>query len=804
MKVTLNWLKEYVEIDLAPEELSHRLTMAGLEVDAMEKLGEGLDSVIVARLADVRVHPDADRLTLCTVETGTVTLQVVCGATNHKAGDLVAFAQVGTELPGGLKIRKSKIRGEDSNGMLCSLSELGLAASSEGIMILPHGLELGQSAFAALGLKDVRFELGLTPNRPDCLSVVGVAREIAGMTGAALKLPVPRLDELGEPAAGKTSVTILDAELCPRYAARLIEGVKIGPSPAWLVRRLEAIGLRSINNVVDVTNFVMMELGHPLHAFDFRYLRDRRIVVRRAHDGDRFTTLDGQVRTLMASDLVICDGEGPVALAGIMGGENSEVRPDTVDILLESAFFNPGAIRRTSKRLGLHTESSHRFERGADIDMVPLALDRAAAMIVELAGGWIAQGMVDAYPHLLPKRQLSLSAQRASQLLGVEVDSGEIQRVLSGIGLTSDFILDRRDGALLVDIPHFRPDIEREIDLIEEVARLIGYDRIPVTMPTSTLASQPLPRHLHLEKLLRDCISGLGFCEVINYSFVAAASVDRLGFAADDPRRQNVEILNPLTEEQAVMRTTLVPGLLETAARNIAYRTNDLALFELRPVFVPVSGEDLPREELRLTALLSGRREPEGWAQQTVGCDFFDIKGVVEELLGHLNIGSLRWPSEHGEGFYHPGKSCAVDAGEKRLGTLGEIHPEVLRTFDIPQPVFLLDLDAEAIFAAAGSHPGFRPLSRYPDVERDSALLIDEEITAQQVLDALQQVRLKDLESIVLFDVYRGSSLPQGKKSLAIRARYRALDRTLTDELVQNLHGKLVAALHKSLGAELR
>ena len=320
MKVTLNWLKEYVEIDLLPEILAHRLTMAGLEVDAMERLGEGLDSVIVARLTDVRSHPEADRLTLCTVETGTVTVQVVCGATNHKAGDLVALAQVGTDLPGGLKIKKSKIRGQDSNGMLCSLAELGLAPSAEGIMILPPGLQPGESVLAALGLKDVRFELGLTPNRPDCLSVVGVAREIAGMTGSPLRLPVPQLAETGGPAAGKTSVTILAADLCPRYAARLIEGVTIGPSPDWLVRRLEAVGMRSINNVVDVTNFVMMELGHPLHAFDFHYLRDRRIVVRQAHDGDHFTTLDGQVRPLLAGDLVICDGEGPVALAGIMGG----------------------------------------------------------------------------------------------------------------------------------------------------------------------------------------------------------------------------------------------------------------------------------------------------------------------------------------------------------------------------------------------------------------------------------------------------------------------------------------------------
>jgi phenylalanyl-tRNA synthetase beta chain len=804
MKVTLNWLKEYVEIDLSPEELAHRLTMAGLEVDAMERLGEGLDQVIVARLADVRPHPDADRLTLCTVETGSTTLQVVCGATNHKAGDLVALAQVGTELPGDFKIKKSKIRGQESNGMLCSVSELGLAPRAEGILILPPDLPLGQPVFAVLGLKDVRYELGLTPNRPDCLSVVGVAREIAGMTQSPLRLPQPAIVESGAAASAKTSVTILDAELCPRYAARLIEGVTIGPSPDWLVRKLESIGLRSINNVVDVTNFVMMELGQPLHAFDFDMLREQRIVVRRAADGDIFTTLDGQSRRLQAGDLVICDGVGAVALAGIMGGENSEVRPETVNILLESAYFNPAAIRRTSKRLGLHTESSHRFERGGDVDMVPLALDRAAALIAELAGGQVAAGVVDQYPHPLPRRQLTLSAMRTSQLLGLEVDAGEIQRVLDGIGLHNDLILDRRDGALLVDVPHFRPDIEREIDLIEEVARLIGYERIPVTMPTGKMHDQPLPAHLRLQGMLRNLVVEQGFAEIINYSFVAANAVDRLGLSATDVRRQNVAVLNPLTEEQAVMRTTLIPGLLETAARNIAYRNNDLALFELRPVFHPQIGEELPCEQLRLTALLTGRREPEGWAQQPSAVDFFDIKGLVEELLSRLRVKDLHWLPEHGESFYHPGKSCAVTSARMHLGTLGEVHPEVLRAFDINQPVMLLDLDADALFAAAGNHPGFRPLSRYPDMERDSAFLIDEAVSAQQVFTALGQVRLKDLESIVLFDVYRGPALPAGKKSLAIRARYRALDRTLTDELVQELHDRLVQALKKTLGAELR
>lgn len=801
MKVTLNWLKEYVDIPFTADELSHRLTMAGLEVDALERLGEGLDTVIVARLAEVGPHPDADRLTLCKVETGSEVIQVVCGATNHKSGDLVALAQAGTDLPGGMKIKKSKIRGQDSNGMLCSVSELGLASRSEGILILPPGLPLGQPVFDVLGLKDVRFELGLTPNRPDCLSVVGVAREVAGMAGATLRLPGGGISEGKAAAADKTSVTIEDAELCPRYAARLIEGVVIGPSPGWLVKRLETVGMRSINNVVDVTNFVMMELGQPLHAFDFDMLRERRIVVRRAADGDTFTTLDGQVRSLLATDLVICDGIGPVALAGIMGGENSEVRPETANILLESAYFNPGTIRRTSKRLGLHTESSHRFERGGDVDMVPVALDRAAALIAELAGGQVARGSVDQYPQMLAKRVLTITAERTSELLGLNVTIEEIRQVLGGIGLCGEL---RQDGSLQVEVPHFRPDIERQIDLIEEVARLIGYERIPVTMPTGKMHDQPLPRHLQLETELRNLIVGQGFAEVVNYSFVSGNSVDRLGLAQDDPRRCHVAILNPLTEDQAVMRTTLIPSLLETAARNLAYRTGDLALFELRPVFLPVPGEELPREQLRLTALLTGRREPEGWAQQGDTADFFDIKGVVEELLEKLRVKSVQWLPEHAEGFLHPGKSCAVFSGKVPLGTVGEIHPQVLRVFEINQPVMLLDLDADALFAAAGSYPGFRPLSRYPDIERDSAFLVDEAVTARQVFDTLSQVRLKDLESVVLFDVYRGESLPPGKKSLAIRARYRALDRTLTDELVQDLHARLVQAMKKSLGAELR
>ncbi len=804
MKVTLNWLKDYVDCDLSADDLSHRLTMAGLEVDAMERLGEGLDSVIVARLADVQQHPDADRLTVCKVETGSVTQQVVCGAKNHKTGDLVALAQVGTVLPGNFKIKKSKIRGQESCGMLCSVSELGLADESDGIMILSSELTIGQPVFKELGLKDIMYEIGLTPNRADCLSVVGVAREVSAMVDATLQLPESVIIESDSPASEKTSVVIEDADLCPRYAARLIENVKIGPSPEWLSRRLEAVGMRSINNVVDITNFVMMELGQPLHAFDFNLLREHRIVVRRAQDGDQFTTLDGQVRTLMGSDLVICDGVGPVALAGVMGGGNSEVNDDTTAILLESAYFNPTTIRRTSKRLGLHTESSHRFERGTDVDMVPFALDRAAALIAELAEGAIANGVIDIYPEELIRKVVIITASRTGQVLGLDIDADDIRSKLNSIGLKSELLVDRRDGAVSVEIPNFRPDLEREIDLIEEVARLIGYDHIPVTMPVSTLTCQQLPAHLSLERQVRDQMVQMGYSEIINYSFFNADCLDKIRLSGDDLRRQNVQILNPLTEEQGSMRTTLVPSLLETSSRNRAYRTEDQAIFELRPVFQPENGSELPCESLRLTALLCGRRDPQGWAQSTQNADFFDMKGVVEQLLAHLRISNVKWQTEHDEVFYHPGKSCALYQGKRLLGTLGELHPEVLHNFDLGQSAILCDLDVEALVELSNDTVQFQPLSRFPDVQRDSAFLVDSDISAQQALDVLGQVKIKDLESIELFDVYAGEGVPAGKKSLAIRACYRAMDRTLTDELIQNLHGKLIKAMERELGAELR
>jgi len=801
MIVTYNWLKEFVDFSLSPQELCSRLTMLGLEVDAVEEIGGKLDSVIVAKLESVDRHPDADRLTVCQVNNGSEVVQVVCGATNHKTGDLVALAQPGSLLPGDFKIKKSKIRGQVSMGMLCSEKELALAEDSPGIMILPADLPLGKPVFEALDLKDLQIEIDLTPNRPDCLSVVGVAREVAALTGNELKLPAPQIEETTDPVDEQVSVTIEDPEGCPRYAARMVKNIKIGPSPDWLVRRLEAVGMRSINNVVDVTNYVMMELGHPLHAFDFRQLRDNRIVVKRALEGEKFTTLDEQEHVLTAEDLMICDGQRPVALAGVMGGLDSEVKDDTTTILLEAAYFKPTMIRRSSKRHGLHTESSHRFERGADIDMIPVALDRAASLIAELGDGEILAGIIDNYPRKLEPLKLTLSIRRSRQLLDIVLDRDEIAEMLTSIGLTVDAGED--DDTLTVLVPSFRPDIEREVDLIEEIARLYGFDKIPVTMPEGAVDAKLPPASQVLQKTLRQTMVAAGFSEAINYSFVAADSFEKIGITESDERSTTVTILNPLSADQAVMRTSLVPSLLETVARNLNYRSSDLRLFELRPVFLPGENDECV-EKLSLTAVMSGRREPEGWAQSDENIDFYDLKGVVEEIVESLSIDNVSFSAESSQPYLHPGKSCCLKAKSSVLGFLGEVHPEVLAKFDIDQPVYLFELDFAALLAAAGDKAQFEPLSKFPDVLRDSALLLDEGVSASQVMEIIDRTRIKHFENATIFDLYTGKGVPDGKKSLAIRVSYRAMEKTLTEAEVTKAHDKLIRSLCHQLGAEIR
>ncbi|SNB45355.1 phenylalanine--tRNA ligase subunit beta [Geobacter sp. DSM 9736] len=801
MIVSYNWLKEFVEFDLPPEELAHLLTMLGLEVEGMERRFGDLDNVVVAQVIDKQQHPNADKLSLCKVDNGAEILGIVCGAQNFKAGDKVALAQIGAVLPGDFRIKKSKIRGEESSGMLCSEKELGLAEDSAGIMILPQDLQLGTPVFDALGLKDTIFEVGLTPNRADCLSVVGIAREVAAKLGKRISYPVQKVVESGAPIDTVASVTVEDPHGCPRYTARYISGCTIGPSPQWLVNRLQAVGMRSINNVVDVTNYVLLEYGHPLHAFDFDLLTARKIVVKRASDQDKFTTLDGQERVLISTDLTICDGEKAVALAGIMGGGNSEIRDVTRNILLESAYFAPSGIRRTSKRLGLHTESSHRFERGTDINILTRALDRAASLIAELASGSVATGVIDVYPQPVEQRKITLNCSKVNKLLGLDLSEQEIVHFLERLEFKAKQI---ERGVYEIVIPTFRVDIEREIDLIEEVARLNGYERIPVTMPLARVFSDRPPRHQRLETQIRSLLVDQGFNEVINFSFVSPSALEKLLPEADVAPPVPIKLLNPLAEEQSVMRTTLISGLLETVKRNLNFRTMTLRIFELRRIYLAHPERELPEEPMMLGAVMVGRRNPEGWNQGKEEVDFYDAKGVAEHLLASLRIRQPLFSTSDLPPYFHPGKSCRIFSGTEAVGSVGELHPTVSENFGIDKQIFYIEFNFEKLLSHVDAVPTIVPPPRFPDTFRDVALLLDEELPAQDVVGYLQALNVPELEGIDIFDFYKGEHVPEGKKSIAIRIRYRSADRTLTDDEVNPIHQRLVEKMVKNLKASIR
>lgn len=801
MNVTYNWLKEFVDFDLDPVQLADMLTMLGLEVEGMELQGSGMDDVVVAVVEQKMQHPNADKLSLCKVNTGTELLDVVCGAQNFKQGDSVALAKIGAVLPGDFRIKRSKIRGEESFGMLCSEKELGLADESAGIMILPEGFNLGQPLFDALGLKDTHFEIGLTPNRADCLSVIGVAREIAAKLGKKIVYPEISLKEGSIKVGDVIGVRVEDEQICPRYAARHIAGCKIAPSPEWLVKKLTAVGVRSINNIVDVTNLIMMELGQPLHAFDSDLLSGRRIVVRRAVDGESFTTLDGQQRELICKDLVICDAERPVALAGIMGGLNSEISDLTVNVLLESAWFKPSAIRATSKRLGLHTESSHRFERGVDIGAVTCALDRAAALIAELSGGTVAEGALDVYPVRLQQNPITVRTDRANALIGIKLEKNEIINILRRLEFS---VIELPDGDLQVVPPTYRIDIEREIDVVEEIARLNGYDNIPSTMPLAQVVSDRPTQQQSLERIARNALVSQGMNEIINFSFTSDDLANKLLLADGDPRSSFIKLANPLVSEHAVMRTSLLPGLLETVARNMNFRSLDLSLFEMRRVYFPKEEGVMPHEPLHIAGALTGSRTALSWNQPVTPVDFYDVKGIVENVLESLKVTGVKWAADSPEPYYHPGKSCSIMVGRVKVGSLGELHPSVQEAFGLEKEVYCFELDFEKLTKVSNQRTTISVPSRFPDITRDVALLVADEISADAILDCIRSTKAPEIEQIDIFDVYRGTGIPEGFKSIAIRIRYRSYDRTLTDEEIGRIHGKVIDKLVNKLKVSIR
>jgi phenylalanyl-tRNA synthetase beta chain len=805
MKVSLKWLKDYVDVDIPAQELAERLTMAGLEVEALEEKRADFRGVVVARIVSVKQHPDADKLHLCEVSIGEKTLPVVCGAPNVREGTLVPLATVGATIPGGYTIKLTTLRGQVSEGMLCSEEELGIGSDNTGILILPEGLTPGTPLDEALDLTDVVLDVGVTPNRSDCLSIVGIAREVAAITGKTLRYPEVEVPESDEDVAGVTSVTILDPDLCPQYTARIVRNVAIRPSPLWMRQRLEAVGLRAINNVVDITNFVMLELGQPLHAFDFRFLEEGRIVVRKAREGEIFVSLDEKERVLRDGTLLICDGVKPVAIAGIMGGLNSEVKEDTSMVLLESAYFQPGSIRRSSRFLGMGTDAAFRFERGIDPEGVVRALDRAARLMAETADGVSCRGYVDAHPLRVEQAaDIPLRISRVNDILGTSLAEGEIVPILESLEMKVRRTGEGHGGTYRVTPPSCRVDITREIDLIEEVARLHGYDRIPVTLPA--IAAKPFapdPRRL-VEDRMRVLLNGYGYSEVITYSFVTPRSADAMGLGPEDFRRRMLRIANPLTEDQSVMRTALVFSLLKTMLDNVNTGNLDLKLFEIGKVFHPLEGSELPDERDRIGGLLTGRRYEDRWHFTSVQSDFYDLKGCLEGVLGGMGIRGADFRGRSSEPFLHPGRSCDVFHGDRLLGFLGEVHPDVLARMDLKNRAMVFELDVDALSAVATRDLQFRGVPRYPSSSRDVAFLVETGATSGEMIRWAAAEQEELVETIYVFDVYAGKGIPEGMKSIGLRFSYRASDRTLTDQEIQDVHSRIVERIVAASGARIR
>jgi len=801
MKVSLNWLKDYVEIRMEIKELINLLTMAGLEVGQAISTGEGFDKIVVAEISSIRKHPNADRLSLVEVKSGKEKFSIVCGATNIREGQKVPFALIGARLPDGVEIKRSKIRGEASEGMLCSEIELGLGQDATGIMILPAELSSGVNFGEALGLKDTILDISITPNRPDCLCIIGVAREIAALTHQRVKYPTLLPSDKREEIHQKTSVTLLDPDLCPRYVARMIKGVKIGPSPNWMKNRLEKVGVRSINNVVDVTNFVMMEYGQPLHAFDFELLEEGRIVVRRAQKGEGFVTLDGVKRILDGEMLMICDGVKPVAIAGVMGGLNSEIKEDTKIVLLESAYFNPMGNRRTSKELGLETEAAYRFGRGIDYGGCVAAANRAAQLIQESAGGRVIEGVVDAYPSPIRPRPIRLRVRKIHQILGTEISTKQARIYLEDLELN---VRDEDKDILIVTPPSFRGDLEREIDLIEEIVRMDGYEKIPLTLPKGPPSPEERSREFFLERKAVEILLQHGYYEVVTYSFTSPISLDFIGLYPEDPRRKYLQILNPLTEDYSALRTSLIPGLMETARYNVTRKNSNLKIFELKKVFFAQEGEKLPKEVKYLVGLAMGIDQDPHWAFSPRPIDFYDVKGCVEDLLETLQIEEIKFIRAEDIPYLHPGKASKVLCGKEVLGVLGEVHPQVLDYYEIHGKAYLFEIDFEQMVKWAGEGKRFRPLPKFPAVYRDLSLVVDDELEVEKVAEAIWNFHQPSIDEVKLFDVYRGAPISEGKKGVSYRIRYQANDRTLTDEEVNRYHEKIIFKLKEIFQVELR
>jgi phenylalanyl-tRNA synthetase beta chain len=802
MRVSLNWLKDYVNIALSVDDLADLLTMSGLEVEAKEPLGRSLGEVVAARVLSVRAHPQADTLWLCDVEAGRGAVQVVCGAPNLRVGMMAPMALPGTQLPGGVDVKESRIRGEASVGMLLAEDEMGLTDDHTGVMVLPDSLSPGTPVAPALSLEDWALEIGLTPNRPDCACVVGIAREIAALTKGKLRKPDIRLKESDRRIEALTSVTLDDPEGCPRYAAGMVCGFELKPSPFWMRYRLHVSGIRSISNVVDVTNYVLLEMGQPLHAFDYDRLKENRIVVRKAREGEIFTTLDGKTHTMNKDNLMICDGQRPVALAGVMGGLNSEIFSESKNVLIESAFFDPITIRRSSKRLGLTTEASYRFERGIDIDGAVPALRRAMMLIAELAGGEVIQGIVDNYPAHRRLREIDLRVDKTNRFLGTQLSRDTVGSYLEALEMD---VQPLGDNVLRVTSPAFRVDLTRDWDLMEEVARLEGYDNIPVTNPAIRPSAEKESPEITTGDQVREIMVGLGFSEVISFSFIAPDSADFLGADKESPLRSFVTLLNPLTVDQSVMRTSLIPGLLGAVRTNLSYGEKDLKLFEWGRVFIRKGAEELPEERLVLSGLVMGLANPKEWYREERAVDFYDAKGTAEGLLKALGLRDLIFEKGDTPSWYVREAASVIRLAEQRIGAVGQLSPEVLQRFDVDATsVFVFEMDGGVLLESVARDRTFEPLAKFPAVYRDLSIIAKRTMEGARIQEIILREGGGLVESVTLFDLFEGGKIHPLEKALAFRICYRSREATLDGKDINKLHESIVERITKETGARLR
>lgn len=810
MQVSIKWLNDYIQFKETAEELADKYTMSGVPVENVIRADAGLDKVITGRIEKIEAHPDSDHLQICQMNVGGDGLiQIITGAQNVREGQVVPVAMVGAHLPNGLHIKKSKLRGLPSDGMLCSASELHMdlaklpESQKTGIYILPADTPAGVPAKEILGLDDVVLEFELTANRGDCFSVMGLVREAAVLTGNEPHYPEIKVREDDEDkAADMVKIDIEAKELCDRFSARVIKNVKIGPSPEWMQQRLEGAGVRAINNVVDVTNFVMIELGQPMHAYDYDAIKGHHLTARVAKAGENLHTLDDSSRLAKGTELVIADEEKAAGLAGIMGGLETEVTEQTTTVVLEAAAFNGPNIRRTSRSCGLHSEASGRFERGVDVTNTPRALDRAAQLLQEMGACTVTKGIVDVYPQPKEPVTIDFTTEQINKRLGTNLAGVQMAEILESLGFG---ITERTKDSYAATVPSWRNDCTCMEDLSEEISRIYGFDNIQPSLPQGRIMQGCQSERQNFIDKIKQVLAGLGMTEELSFSFTSTEMFDKMQVPAGSSLRRAIPIMNPLTDEAPLVRTSLLTSIMENAVRNFSRKNTDIRLFDVAPVFFPkaLPVTELPDEVVKLAGLITGRRCPFGWNQSNETVDFYDMKGIVEELFRALSI--TGYTVEAGEHFaLHPGKTAFFRKGQEVIATVGELHPAVAANFGIKQKVYLFEMDIETLMKYTAKSFKFESLPKYPAIARDLAIVVDAAAAEGEIKAVIEKSGGKFFQSVTLFDVYTGEHVAAGKKSLAFNLKFQSKDKTLTDEEADAGFQSILQAVEKRFGAELR